>query len=148
MPDGEQDVLEFFAQNIESTFQQTLPDLERDHNQGQSRPGTGEALRWYGRLSAAQDRLRQAEDELVVALGAEPGQLNPRQWELAHRVNAAVVERDVPAVILNALLDTVIADAAERGAPQNTAASFRIQAPAVAAAQPHRISMAVQGLAR
>ncbi|MFJ6783616.1 hypothetical protein [Streptomyces yangpuensis] len=148
MPDGEQDVLEFFAQNIEATFQQTLPDLEREHNQGHSRPGTGAALRWYGRLSAAQHRLRQAEDELVVALGAEPGQLNPRQWELAHRVNTAVVERDVPAVILKALLDTVIADAAERGAPQNTAASFRIQAPAVAVARPHRISTAVQGRAR
>ncbi|MFE2140363.1 hypothetical protein ACFXA3_01135 [Streptomyces sp. NPDC059456] len=148
MPDGEQDVLEFFAQQIETTFQWTLPDLARDHDQGQSRPGAAEALRWYGRLSGAQDRLRQAEDELVVALGAEPGELKPGQWELAHRVNTAVVERDVPAVILKALLDTVVADTAERGSGQSTVASRRIQGPAVAVAQPPRGSNAVQGQAR
>ncbi|MCX5303137.1 hypothetical protein OG304_06680 [Streptomyces sp. NBC_00160] len=148
MPDGEQDVLEFFAQHIETTFQRTLPDLARDHDQGQSRPGAAEALRWYGRLSGAQDRLRRAEDELVVALGAEPGELNPGQWELAHRVNTAVVERDVPAVILKALLDTVVADTAKRGSRQSTVASGRIQGPAVAVAQPLRVSNAVQGRAR
>lgn len=148
MPDGEQDVLEFFAQSIETTFQRTLPDLVRDHDQGRSRPGAAEALRWYGRLSAAQDRLHQAEDELVVALGAEPGELNPRQRELAHRVNSAVVERDVPAVILKALLDTVMADAPERGPRPSTVAAPRIQAPAVAAAQPHSVGSGVHGRAR
>ncbi|MGW1771731.1 hypothetical protein [Streptomyces sp. NPDC002104] len=146
MPDGEQDVLEFFAQSIETTFQRTLPDLARD--QGRSRPGAAEALRWYGRLAAAQDRLHQAEDDLVVALGAEPGELTPRQWELAHRVNTAVVERDVPAVILKALLDTVMADTPERGPRPNTVAARRIQTPAVAAAQPHSVGSGVHGRAR
>ncbi|MEU9000671.1 hypothetical protein [Streptomyces sp. NPDC048551] len=148
MPDGEQDVLEFFAQTIETTFQRTLPDLTRDHDQGHSRPGATEALRWYGRLSAEQDRLSQAEDELVVALGAEPGELNPRQWELAHRVNTAVVERDVPAVILKALLDTVMADMAERGPRPNMGGARRIQAPAVAVAQLRGTGSAVQGRSR
>lgn len=148
MPDGEQDVLEFFAQSIETTFQRTLPDLARDHDQGRSRPGAAEALRWYGRLAAAQDRLHQAEDDLVVALGAEPGELTPRQWELAHRVNTAVVERDVPAVILKALLDTVMADTPERGPRPNTVAARRIQTPAVVAAQPRSVGSGVQGRSR
>ncbi|MFZ3548855.1 hypothetical protein ACODT3_25230 [Streptomyces sp. 4.24] len=148
MPDGEQDVLEFFAQHIETTFQRSPLDLAREHDQGQNRPGAAEALRWYGRLSAAQDRLSQAEDKLVVALGGEPGELNPGQWELAHRVNSAVVERDVPAVILKTLLDTVAADTAERGSQPNLVASRRIQAPAVAVARPHTVSAAAQGRTR
>ncbi|MFJ9551257.1 hypothetical protein [Streptomyces erythrochromogenes] len=148
MPDGEQDVLEFFAQHIETTFQRSLVDLAREHEQGQSRPGAAEALRWYGRLSAAQDRLSQAEDELVVALVGEPGELNPGQWEIAHRVNSAVVERDVPAVILKTLLDTVAADTPERGPRPNLVASHRIQAPAVGVARPHAVSAAAQGRTR
>ncbi|MFI5982097.1 hypothetical protein ACIBEA_14580 [Streptomyces sp. NPDC051555] len=148
MPDGEQDVLEFFAQSIETTFQRTLPDLARDHDQGQSRPGAVEALRWYGRLAAAQDRLSQAEHDLVVALGAEPGELTPRQWEFAHRVNTGVVERDVPAVILKALLDTVMADTPERGPRPNMVALRRVQASSVSAAQPPIVGSGVHGRAR
>ncbi|MFG2996600.1 hypothetical protein [Streptomyces sp. NPDC048340] len=144
MPDGDQEVLELFAQHIEKVFQRTLPDLVRDHD----RPdGAVEALRWFDRLSAAQDRLRQAEDALVEALGAQPGDLTPRQWELAHRVNSAVVERDVPAVILKALLDNVRAGVDERSSRQSTPAARRIHAPAPVMARPHVVT-AAQGLGR
>lgn len=120
MPDGEheQDVIALVAQEIEKAFRCTFPDLVRAHATGRAAPGADATLYWSARLAAAQLRLGRLEDELVVALGADPGEVNATQQNLAHRVNRAVEDRDLPAVILQSVLHMATRERDKRSAGQ------------------------------
>lgn len=106
MPKFSEDVMGVITERIEDRFQMPLADLRRAVQAApQANPDATSVVHWYGLLTEAQGALESAEDALVEALGAQPGELDDPVMELAHQVNAAVAARDGRAMVVDYLLD-------------------------------------------
>ncbi|MEU2874114.1 hypothetical protein ABZ769_33785 [Streptomyces olivoreticuli] len=106
MPDDADDVMGVITEQIESRFHMSLPELRRAVAAApQANREATEVIHWHGLLEQAQGVLERAEDDLVAALGTQPGELDDPAMGLAHRVNTAVAVRDGRAMVVKFLLD-------------------------------------------
>ncbi|MFI0743312.1 hypothetical protein ACH4PU_35345 [Streptomyces sp. NPDC021100] len=141
MPDDVDDVMGVIAQQIETRFHMSLPELRRAATAApHANQQATEVVHWFGLLAESQTALERAEDDLVAVLIQDPVPLDDPAMESAHRVNAAVTVRDGRALVVRHLPDSAghgsglrrsAALAAGRGPALQTSPPTRPSAPAV-----------------
>ncbi|MBC2878083.1 MULTISPECIES: hypothetical protein [Streptomyces] len=140
MPDDVDDVMGVIAQQIETRFHMSLPELRRAVMAApRANQQATEVVHWFGLLAESQTALERAEDDLVAVLIQDPVPLDDPAMERAHRVNAAVTVRDGRALVVRHLLDSA-APAGHRSGPRLGAALAIGRGPALQTSPPTRPS--------
>lgn len=151
MPEFSEDVMGVVTERIEARFQMPLADLRRAVQAApQANPDATSVVHWYGLLAESQYALDTAEDALVAALAAQPGELDDPAMELAHQVNAAVAARDGRVMVVDYLLDPLAPGKRGPGAWRGTEPAARLPPalPTSASALPGTRGVPARGAAR
>ncbi|MFE7117590.1 hypothetical protein ACFU99_19460 [Streptomyces sp. NPDC057654] len=104
--DGTEDVVGVLTARIEAQYRMGIDQLKAAAATApEATPGAAGLLAWHGLLIESEAALERAEDALLAALEAQPGEVDDPTMDLAHRVNEAVAVRDGRALIVRWLLD-------------------------------------------
>ncbi|MFD3910038.1 hypothetical protein [Streptomyces sp. NPDC058603] len=104
--DGTEDFVGVLTERIEAHFGMGIDQLKAAVAAAPTaNPDATDVVKWHGLLVNSQAVLDRAEDALLGALEAQPSEVDDPTMGLAHRVNAAVAERDGRALVVRWLLD-------------------------------------------
>ncbi|AUH40507.1 hypothetical protein [Streptomyces sp. CMB-StM0423] len=147
IPENADHVVSVLTERIEAQFDMGMGKLKAAvAARPDANPQATSVVKWHGLLIESQEVLDRAEDDLLAALGTQPGEVDDQTTDLAQFVNAAVTARDGRALVVRYLLDP---DApGKQTTPRRKGPAVQTTAPARPASAPAPTALRAAGRAR